>query len=121
DPVGFPAASEYHHSLAMANLVDSCTIDDGWYAVNRGGWSSGAGHSATQCVFWNVRGSGVVRSHQFGLGYVIGTSGVVVDSLLAGASAEGTVPADYVEGIHRGSTIQPQSLYDDQIARRLGL
>ena len=30
-----PGLSEFHHSLAMANLIDNAHIDDGWGAVNR--------------------------------------------------------------------------------------
>ncbi|MCP5070607.1 MAG: hypothetical protein GY946_28930 [bacterium] len=41
--VGQLGFSEFHHSLATANLIDSCTIDDGWSAINRGTFSSGAG------------------------------------------------------------------------------
>ncbi|GMW00740.1 MAG: hypothetical protein AMXMBFR84_18770 [Candidatus Hydrogenedentota bacterium] len=120
DPIGFPAYSEYHHSLAMANLVDSCTLDDGWYGGNRQDWSSGAGHSVTQSVFWNTEGAGRIRSFQYGMGYVIGTQGVSVDTLLFGQSAEGTAPADFVEGLGRGADLEPQSLYEDQRIKRLG-
>ena len=80
DPGLFPAYSEFHHSLAMANLVDSCQLDDGFLARNRGAESSGAGHTSTECVFWNNRGAGGrLTSHQFGRGYVIGTAGLRVE------------------------------------------
>ncbi|MBN2496687.1 MAG: hypothetical protein JXR96_19005 [Deltaproteobacteria bacterium] len=119
--------SEYHHSLAMANLVDGALSDDGWGAVNRRQESSGAGHTSTQNVFWSVSG-GLLRSYQFGWGYVIGTRDVVVytdpaDDLvgqLAGQH-EGTEPLDWVEGLERGEWLRPVSLYEDQLARRLGL
>ncbi len=111
--------SEYHHSLATACLVDSCTLEDGWKACNRQGESSGAGHCATECVFWNVRGGGVVQSQQFGRGYLIGTAGetrTVTSPKDRGGS--GTKPEDEVEGAGRGATLEPQSLYEDQLARR---
>ncbi|MHC4939061.1 MAG: hypothetical protein ACYTHK_08845 [Planctomycetota bacterium] len=119
DPIGFPAASEYHHALATACLVDDSVIDDGFFANNRGGYSSGAGHAATQCVFWNVRGKGVIRSMQFGRGYVIGTGpGMRVQTALKDSRASGTAPADYVEGAGRAETLVPRSLYEDQRSKR---
>jgi hypothetical protein len=124
DPIGFPAYSEYHHSLAMACLVDDCTLDDGWYAGNRQDESSGAGHSVTQSVFWNTRGKGILESWQYGWGYVIGTRGVTVATGLSDihailGSAEGTAPEDWREGVGKGAALEPQSLYEDQLARRL--
>jgi hypothetical protein len=123
DPVGLPAWSEYHHSLAMANLVDQSTADDGWQAVNRNGESSGAGHSATQSIFWNTAGTGGLRSLQFGLGYVIGTTGLAVatdpDAWDWNNAGVGTHPADWVEGLDAGGTLEPASLFEDQLRRRL--
>lgn len=116
--IGF---SEFHHSLAMANLIDSATLDDGFQALNRKAWSSGAGHTATQSVFWNASGSGSIESHQFGDGYVIGTTGLLVnDSLLSPLYAKGAEPVDFLEGIDAGDGLQPRSLYEDQLERRLG-
>jgi hypothetical protein len=119
DPIGFPAYCDFHHSLAMANLIDSCTLNDGWYAGNRNDWSSGAGHTVTQSVFWNTSGRGQIRSWQFGDGYVIGTRGVSIHTSMFGASSDGTGPEDYVEGADQGAALEPQSLYEDQLARRL--
>jgi hypothetical protein len=118
--------SEYHHSLAMANLVDGADSNDGWGAVNRGHESSGAGHTATQNVFWNLRG-GLVRSYQYGWGYVIGTRDAYVYTdpvddfvgQLAG-HAIGSEPLDWLEGRDEADGLQPVSLYEDQLARRLG-
>ncbi|MBX7258093.1 MAG: hypothetical protein K1Y02_17160, partial [Candidatus Hydrogenedentes bacterium] len=118
-PVGLPAYCEFHHSLSMACLVDSCLLDDGWYAGNRRDESSGAGHTSTENVFWNTRGNGKIRSYQYGVGYVIGTSGVSVSTSLLNVPAEGTAPEDYVEGIGSGLTLEPRSLYEDQRSRRL--
>ena len=125
ESLGLVGLSEYHHSLAMANLVDDSVADDGWGAVNRQAWSSGAGHSATQSVFWNLRGEGVLRSYQFGHGYVIGTGAEVDVQAEKGGPwdlfglGEGTAPSDWVE--HQGSAplLAPQSLYEDQLSRRL--
>ena len=123
DSLGTLGFSEYHHSLAMANLVDDSFTSDGWQCTNRNDWSSGAGHAGTQNVFWNVRGPGFLRSFQFGQGYVVGTQELLVhtalaDGVLFGAS-EGTEPEDWREGIDEGAKLVPQSLYEDQLARRL--
>lgn len=113
-------SSEYHHSLSMACLVDSCFIGDSWSAINRGLESTGAGHSATECGFWNSTGLGILRSWQYGVGYVIGTSpDIFVWTAIGGAGSEGTAPADYVEGAGLAGTQEPQSLFEDQLARRL--
>ncbi len=118
--IGLPGLSEFHHSLATANLVDGSVLDDGWGAVNRGDYSSGAGHSATQSVVWNASGTGVVRSRQFGHGYVIGPApSLVLETSLGGADAQGTEPEDWVEGPGEVGALEPASLYEDQLARRL--
>lgn len=113
-------SSEYHHSLAMACLVDQCTVQDGWSGVNRGTESTGAGHSVTENVFWNTTGSGVIRSWAYGWGYVIGTQDVRVYNDMSGfTGSEGTEPADFLEGNGQGAALFPRSLYEDQLARRL--
>jgi hypothetical protein len=117
--VGGTAFSEYHHSLATANLVDSSLFDDGFSAVNRNGESSGAGHSSAQSAFWNVRGEGLLRSLQFGWGYVIGTTGLQVVTESPLPMGLGTEPWDMVEGLDRGADLVPPSLYEDQRERRL--
>jgi hypothetical protein len=120
-PIGYPAMSEYHHALSMANLVDCSRIDDGWNAYNRRNESSGAGHTATQCVIWNALGKGTIRSYQYGWGYVIGT-GPSIETFTATDTvrATGTKPEDFSEGLTRGAFLKPQSLYEDQRKRRLG-
>lgn len=112
--------SEFHHSLAMANLIDHSGTTDGWKGANRGDESSGAGHAATQNVFWNTSGTGYVTSYQYGNGYVIGTDGPTVFTTVYDVlDSAGTAPEDYTEGIGEGATLDPPSLYEDQIARRL--
>lgn len=110
--------SEFHHSLATANLIDSCSTTDGWSGTNRGSFSSGAGHSATQNVWWNLRGTGRVRSQQFGWGYIIGTDpGITVETA---PGSTGTAPTDMVEGAGTASELTPQSLYIEQHTLRTG-
>jgi len=116
------SVSEYHHSLSMACLVDSCVLDDGWQGGNRRTESSGAGHSVTQSAYWNVTGSGYVGSWNYGWGYVIGTGpalGVRTESSALNYES-GTEPIDFTEGIAEAASLHPQSIYDDQLARRLG-
>ncbi len=123
-PISVTGASEFHHSLAMANLIDTSTTDDGWRCVNRRSESSGAGHACTESVFWNVRGTGELRSMQAGWGYVVGTgaelavvSDPTVPDLFFGG--QGTEPADWTEGVGLADHLEPTSLYEDQLARRL--
>jgi hypothetical protein len=127
NPLTIPGTSEFHHRLAMANLYDSTHDSSGFNAFNRGTESSNSGHSSTQNVFWNVSGDGassLLRSYQFGVGYVIGTTSIttrlvpdVIDQFLGYASHTG--PVDYLEGSGQGATLQPSSLFEDQLTRRL--
>lgn len=120
---GLTGLSEFHHSLATANLIDHSTVDDGWGAVNRNAESSGAGHSSTQSAVWNPDGKGVVRSRQFGHGYVIGPGQFVkLETALGTPDAKGTEPEDFVEPVPKDAPgpLIPQSLYEDQLMRRLG-
>jgi hypothetical protein len=123
---GSVGLSEFHHSLAMANLIDASRFEDGWGALNRKMYSSGAGHTATQNVIWNATGGGKIASWQYGRGYVIGTGSeteVNVDlpdiDLGPLSKWEGTAPRDWTEGIGRAADLRPQSLFESQLARRL--
>ncbi|MDI1477351.1 glycosyl hydrolase family 28-related protein [Polyangium sp. y55x31] len=118
DTSGFTGLSEFHHSLATANLIDASTFDDGFSIVNRGDESTGAGHTGTENVLWNNRGTGALRSLQFGTGYVVGTEGLYVTVESPLPMAEGTMPVDWVEAQDEGDTLAPPSLYEDQLLRR---
>lgn len=120
DPSGVPACSETHHALAIALLVDSSTSDDCWKMVNRLVYSSGAGHTATESIFWNVGGTGGLSSLQYGRGGVIGTSPEtpVTTEVLDIYDSYRTAPEDWSEGLGQGATLDPPSLYEDQLARR---
>ncbi|MFM2162882.1 MAG: hypothetical protein RLZZ383_2394 [Pseudomonadota bacterium] len=120
ETLGTTGFSEYHHSLAMDNLVDGAWVTDGWKAVDRGLESSGAGVTATGSVFWNTRGTGYLQSFQAGLGYVIGTDGVQVQTEVTDLpDRRGTSPDDWTEGVGAAASLAPASLYEDQRARRL--
>ena len=103
----------------MGCLVDSCILDDGWFGGNRHAWSSGAGATVTQTVYWNTSGKGRLRSWQAGNGYIIGTRGITVETSIKSRFGEGTAPEDIREGIGVGATLEPRSLYEDQLRRRL--
>lgn len=92
--------------------------------MNRQDWSTGAGHTATEDVFWNTDGDGALYSRQWGTGYVVGTSGglgtiTTLDDGPFSDEAEGTAPEDYTEGLGDGASLYPLSLFEDQLARRL--
>lgn len=111
--------SDFHMFLSLANLLDNVTCDGDFLearAFRPWGGNPVHGVTTTQSVFWNTRGARysaerpvLVYSHQFGEGYVIGTSGPAakVDS------------SDFVEGEGRGEGLVPRSLYVDQLHRRL--
>ncbi len=123
-------SSDHHGRFSPSNLVDHCTGRDSYFeAVFRGriaGPDAPHGQTASQSVFWNTAGEGddypyAVRTEQFGWGYAIGTRGpnhrVVTASGRAGAESR-TAPVDHVEGKGRGKTLEPRSLYRDQLLRR---
>lgn len=117
--------SDFHMFLSLANLVDGAVCDgDCLQAVPRN--QSKHGETTTQSVFWNTEGLRyqndfvyrdipnkgarvIVQSKQWGDGYVIGTRG----------PASEVETTDFSEGIGRGEGLQPRSLYEDQLKRRL--
>lgn len=123
-----PGRSEFHHRLAIANLFDASRDTSGFASYNRGSESSNAGHAGTENVFWNVAGEDdgtSMQIYQAGRGYVIGSRDVtvsvepnIIDQALG--LADGTTPTDWLEGDGAGATIWPPSLFEDQLARRLG-
>ncbi|MFC1510587.1 discoidin domain-containing protein [Candidatus Omnitrophota bacterium] len=120
-------ASDFHGFLSVANLIDSTIVDnDAWKAVNRRFWSGGAGQSTTQTVFWNTKGLAytgpwkyIIESEQHGWGYVIGTQGPAPDVSIPPGDLHGTSSTDYIEGVGISATLEPQSLYLDQLQKRL--
>lgn len=111
---------DFHDTLSHGNLIDGHTlIREQFLANNRLEKSNDAGITASQNVFWRVRGeaykeggtesSGVlIDAHQFGSGYIIGTFG----------PASAVNSNNYLEGIGKGETLWPRSLYEDQKFRR---
>ena len=120
------SGSDNHMHFSHSNLWDSCHAHNSYYtASHRGIWGT-IPHALTSAhgVYWNTSGSGtryenepIVRSEQGRYGYVIGTSGTA-----SGASNTidgNTAPADILEGIGIGDSLEPQSLYADQLAKRM--
>ena len=114
-------ASDFHMHLSVANLFDSTTVDGDWLqAVYRPYGTVIHGHSTTESVFWNTYGIGsgtAVQSSQWGWGYVIGTSGG--RHSVERNTSYNSAPLDFLEGEGSGDTLEPQSLYEDQLFRRL--
>ncbi|SFD54382.1 Pectate lyase superfamily protein [Paenibacillus catalpae] len=125
--------TDFHMYLSMANLIDNMTVNgDGISAITRDYGSSATnrhGVVTTESVFWNTTGlkahsskNGIiVESEQSGNGYVIGTKGPVngVNVQITGSIPEAdTKPFDMAEGVGEGERLSPQSLFEDQYARR---
>jgi len=131
-------SSDHHMRLSMANLIDTCTGDASWWEAVYRPWGGPVLHgvTSTHTVFWNTYGTGrmtsrvarienfdwAVRSDQGGWGYVIGTRGerAGADVSQNPKAANGqSGPVDHVEGLGQGDTLEPFSLYQDQLRRRL--
>lgn len=127
-------SSDFHMYLSMSNLFDVTTIDKDYLesTFRPYGGSVIHGYSSTQSVFYNTNGKAyhsnkdyIIESRQFGYGYIIGTSGdankVKLDPVQGtiGSYNYNTTPRDFAEGIGEGEGLMPQSLYLDQLQRRL--
>ena len=117
--------SDFHMFFSLANLVDNAICEgDLVQSIPRNNVKHGV--TTTQSVFWNTEGRRyqndfiyrdipnkgsqfIVQSKQWGDGYVIGTRGP--------ASAVETT--NFSEGIGKGDSLAPKSLYEDQLQRRL--
>ncbi len=127
------AGSDHHGIFSHSNLLDNNRVERSRLeAAYRGNSGSNPAHgtSSSQSVFWNTTGlvylrneRAIVHSQQAGPGYIIGTQGPASDVDLDEKrpdSAERTNPIDTTEGIGQSATLFPQSLYLDQLQRRLG-
>lgn len=123
------AGSDHHMHFSHANLIDLCVADDSWFEARYRHSPRGAavlhGVTAAHTVFWNTKGDGtlerpVVISEQARYGYIIGTRGPRSSVELRNHRPAATDPVDHVEGLGLGDFLAPQSLYLDQLRRRLG-
>ncbi len=117
------AGSDHHMHFSHSNLIDQCLVEDSFFDAHYRPYGSPPKHniSAAHSLFWNIRGKGErfqfsVRSQQARYGYVIGTSGEVYRVNLVGRLPQ-TDPLDHVEGVGEGTSLEPQSLFADQLRR----
>lgn len=121
--------SDFHMFFSVSNLIDNMTCDGDFLEAKYRPFGGTPEHGITtsQSVFWNTHGlkyvpspfeyAGkmhnrpqiLVESKQFGDGYVIGTRG----------PANAVDSKNFVEGVGKGETLVPRSLYFDQLERRL--
>jgi hypothetical protein len=122
--------SDHHMHFSVSNLIDQCTTKDSYFAAGFRDYGSTPIHgiTAAHSVYWNMTGNGttysqVVHTQQGRYGYAIGTSGnasaVKTGELSMAGSSAITAPVDHVEGVGTGATLVPQSLYLDQVSKRL--
>ncbi len=118
------SGSDHHMHFSHSNLIDQSHVHNSFFTAHHRVHFGTVGHALTSAhgVFWNTSGSGgrggaIVRSEQARYGYVIGTSGS--RSSATNPTGGNTAPADHLEGIGIGDTLEPASLYEDQLLRRL--
>lgn len=128
--------SDFHMYLSMSNLIDNEELNGDFVESNIRPYGGTAGnrhgYTSTQTVFWNTKGnyyksgsSYIIDSRQYGYGYIIGTQGSATavkttpTTMSSTYGSVNTAPEDYKEGIGTGATLSPQSLYYDQLERRL--
>ena len=121
--------NDHHMHFSHSNLFDGCSAENSNFQAAYRPYGSVPKHNLTAAhsVYWNTEGKGndgdtwVVHTQQARYGYAIGTRGSVnkVNTGAVGNSSSITAPVDHVEGIGTGADLQPQSLYYDQLARRL--
>ncbi|HSP42374.1 MAG TPA: glycosyl hydrolase family 28-related protein [Luteolibacter sp.] len=117
------SGSDHHMHFTHSNLFDQCHAFNSFYTAHHRTSIGTIAHGLTSAhgVYWNTSGSGtrgaeIVRSEQARYGYVIGTSGT--RSSVSTPTGGNTSPADHVEGVGMGETLEPASLYLDQLAKR---
>ena len=132
-------ASDFHMYLSMSNLIDNQNLNRDFIESNVRPYGGTAGnyhgYTSTQTVFWNTNGvagpggnnsARIIDSRQYGYGYIIGTRGAAPNvsttptTMNSSYGSVNTSPEDHKEGIGTGGTLEPQSLYHDQLKRRLG-
>ncbi len=125
--------SDFHMWFSAVNLLEGLLLDGhGVDATFRNdGTSAVHGHTTSQSVMWNLIGvrrptswqpGPLVDTVQWGWGAAVGTSGPW--SSVSNDPSTDALDADWdedlVEGEGWGATLVPQSLYADQLNRRVG-
>lgn len=123
--------SDFHMFLSAANLVDNVTCDGDSFEATFRPWGGTPMHgmSTTQSVFWNMHGlrysdaTFLLAGKQGTRGQMLVLTKGLRDNFIIGTRGPASeVSADagtWVEGVGRGDTLEPQSLYLDQLERRL--
>lgn len=126
---------DFHQYLSMSNLLDGMVLNGDTIEANVRPYPSSSttykhGQTTSQTVIWNTTGlkshdkhpdGTIVVSRQAGHGYVIGTKGVDTNVQIVPTDNYGreTAPIDFVEGVGQGQHLNPQSLYQDQLQKRI--
>lgn len=126
------SGSDNHMHFSHSNLWDQCHAHNSFYTAHHrllNGGTTPHGVTSAHAVYWNTSGSGtryasssapIVRSEQLNQGYIIGTKATSGTAYFATTPTGGnTSPADHVEGVNTAATLQPQSIFLDQVSRRL--
>jgi autotransporter-associated beta strand protein len=125
--------SDHHMHLSQSSLIDDSQVDADWFEARYRGSAGTIPHGVTSVhsVFWNTEGTSyfpgkdtggrdvdyIIRSGQARYGYVIGTRGAATGVRID--TVEQSLPQDHLEGLAKGNTLEPRSLYLDQLNRRL--
>lgn len=120
--------SDHHQHFSQSNLIDSSYCENSAFVAFYRNFGSVPKHNltSTHTTFWNIIATGSrsysVWTQQSRYGYAIGTSGTTT-TIRTNENGTGsglkTLPIDISEGQGRGTTLVPQSLYKDQLTRRL--
>lgn len=142
------SGSDFHQWFSTSNLIDQMSVNKSyWSAIHRKGVGSNHNAVTAHSVFWNFTANDspngyAIRSTQTRYGYVVGTQGSTSNvnyklsdpRNLQNLAVEGisfafrydsdgsrTNPEDLVEGEGLGASLVPQSLYLDQLQKRMAL
>jgi len=125
--------SDHHMHFSHSNLFDMCYSRNSNFQAAYRPYGSDPKHNITAAhsTYWNTTGEGtgvesknyLIISQQAGYGYIIGTQGTrtQVSNAATGTVLTKTAPLDSIEGIGTGEDLYPQSLYEDQLAKRMAL
>ncbi len=120
--------SDHHQHFSQSNLIDNSYCENSAFVAYYRPFGSNPKHNltSTHSAFWNIASAGTrgycVWTQQSRYGYAIGSSGSSANLrsyATSSGSATKTNPVDIVEGQGQGLTLVPQSLYDDQLKKRL--
>lgn len=123
--------SDHHMHFSHSNLFDQCISENSNFQASYRPYGTDPLHNLTSAhsTYWNTTGLGsgvdaannLIITQQSRYGYVIGTQGArtQVSNAASGDVLTKTAPLDLVEGVGQGNSLIPQSLYSDQLAKRL--